>query len=316
MAKTTDKNAKMNFSEIRNCQKERFAVRGTRGLYVCKKSDTHYFYFRYTDVNNKRRELPLLNFSQDTTLNKGTSLLKQAISLADDYRKMRSIGNDPIEYVREQRHENAQKTLKKINPPAITTFKECAERWIEGRVSNNYWINNSKGEAEARSKLKNHIYPYLENKDIKKINAQDVLECLAPIWQPHPSVADKARTIIKKVLDWAVANEKRPSIDNPALLSGPLGVLLEDYKNGRIAEKHYASCPVVKIPELIKALHQNGSMSAKMFEFQILTATRQQAVRMMKWDGEFDLDRAIWEIPRVNDKAKAEGRERTIYLSS
>ena len=315
MTKVTANNKKMTFKEIRDRQQTRFQVKGTPGLYVCKR-DSCYFYFRYTDVSGKRRELPLLTFSHDTTQNKGISLLRQAISLAEDYAKICREGRDPIEYARECKRKNVHATLNKINPPTIITFKQCAEDWVRERVERNFWRNNARGEAEARSKLRNHIYPSLGEKDIQKIDAQDVLTCLAPIWQSKPSVADKVKTIVKQVMQWAIAYKKRTNENNPASLDGSLGVFLESFKNDRVEEKHYAACPYEEIPLLMKTLHQYSSMSAKIFEFQILTAVRPKAVRLMKWDGELDLERGIWVVPRENDKAKAISRDRTIYLSS
>ncbi len=310
-----DNQQRMTFKAIKNCQKERFAVTGAKNLYVCKR-ESCYFYYRYVDVSGKRRELPLLHFSHETTFSKGQSLLKQAIDLSDEYTRMRRKGLDPIECFRTEKRKNAEKTHAIINPPKTATFQQCAEEWIQERKQNHYWKDNPKGEKETRSKLTNHAYPYLGDKDIETINANDIFGCLKLIWQDHPSVADKVKTYVKQIMQWAIAKEKRKNPINPAAKDGSLPVLLESLKHNRQEEKNLAACPYEDIPLLFKTLQEYSSISARMLEFQILTAARQQAVRFMKWKGELNINKGIWNVPLENDKAKAIKRDRTIYLSS
>jgi integrase len=163
--------------------------------------------------------------------------------------------------------------------------------------------------------LGKHIFPFLGSRDIESITAEDMRNCLARIWQSTPSSAKKVRTYVQKIFQWSMAKGLCQRLDNPAMMDGPLGVLLEPYQKNRKQKDVMAACSVKEIPRLMAEIMAYDSMSAKACAFAILTAARSQAVRMARWD-EFDLENALWVIPLEHDKLKFSNRDRTIFLST
>ena len=140
--------------------------------------------------------------------------------------------------------------------------------------------------------------------DIELITPERIRECMAPIWQSIPSTAKKARTYTQKIFQWVIALHKRSNRENPAMMSGALGVLMEPLQKNKKPKQHHAACAVEELPRLIAEIHGYNSMSARACEFAILTATRSQAVRLARWE-EFDLEKGVWVIPLEHDKIKA-----------
>lgn len=68
-----------------------------------------------------------------------------------------------------------------------------AEEWIADRLASNYWAKNSRGEKTTRAILEKHVFPTLGNLDIESISAEQIRECLAPIWQSIPATAKKQK---------------------------------------------------------------------------------------------------------------------------
>ena len=282
------------------------AVGGVRGLCIRKFSPkTGYFILRYR-IKGVRHDFGLGAYPELS--------LAQARDLAREYRKMVDSGVDPIED-KAAREEEARRLKEEAEAAAAPiTFRMVAEEWIEERVKRNHWKHNPRGEKSVRNVLEKHVYPVIGGKSIESLSAEDVLQCLEPIWQQKPSTAHKAKSHVRQICRWAVAKGKRQDKSNPASLEGELGVLMEPLKNGVKESKNYGACAVKDIPQLMKEIHAYGSMSARAFEFAVLTAARSQAVRLATWD-EFDFERATWTIPVEHDKMKGPGRDRTVFLS-
>jgi hypothetical protein len=74
--------------------------------------------------------------------------------------------------------------------------------------------------------------------------------------------------------------------ENPAQLSGALGVLLEPLKKTAVLSSHHAACPVEEIPRLFHEISQYVSTSARACEFAILTCCRSRTPDQMIPNGE------------------------------
>ena len=136
-----------------------------------------------------------------------------------------------------------------------------------------------------------------------------VLKALEPIWQTKVETASRLRQRIEAVLDWARVRGHREG-ENPARWKGNLDHSLP--ARGKIAKvEHHAALSYPEIGAFMAKLRDQPGISALVFQFAILTATRTGKALGATW-AEIDLSGEIWTIPA--DRMKA-GREHRIPLS-
>ncbi len=133
--------------------------------------------------------------------------LADARERADELRKLRAKGIDPIEH----RHETRRAAVEqaKFNK----TFKEVTEEFL---AEPKQW-KNDKHEAQWRSTLEQYAYPALGRLKVQDIDAPAVAKALKPIWLEKVETASRLRQRIEAVLTYAKAHKYR-SGDNPAEL--------------------------------------------------------------------------------------------------
>lgn len=294
--------------EIKRLGQGTFAIGGVKGLYIRKTPTQTLFILRYSDATG-RHDFSLGSFPE-TSVAAARKAAREARALIDK-------GGSPIEEREGQRkakREAKEAALREVEKSKLT-FEAVALEWISDRAKNGFWSKNLRGEKDTRQILARHLFPVIGSKNIEHITPEDIRTCLAPIWQATPSIAKKARTHAQKIFQWAIALHKRNNPDNPAMMSGALGVLMEPFSKNRKPKQNYAACAVPELPKLMATIHQYDSMSAQACEFAILTAARSKAVRLARWD-EIDLEKGIWVVPLEHDKIKTPNRDRTIFLSS
>jgi len=98
--------------------------------------------------------------------------------------------------------------------------------------------------------------------------------------------------------------------DNPARWAGNLKELLPAPEKVK-SSKNHAVLPYQEAPHLIDKLMNKDSVSAKALAFCLLTTTRTNEIREMKWS-EIDMKSTLWTIPAARMKV---GKEHIIPLS-
>lgn len=251
---------------------------------VVSKTGAKKWILRFT-INGKRREMGLGSFPDVE--------LGDARSLASEYRIMAKSGIDPIEN-------------RRVKPEAIPTFTTCAARFI--RAHRHGW-KNAKHSRQWVSTLKTYVRPVIGDRPVNRVETEDILKILTPIWTAKTETAKRVQGRIENVLDFASAHKYRDPL-NPARWRGHLDMLLP--KPSRVKTvRHHPAMPYTELPDFLIELQQNDSISAKALIFLILTATRTSEVLKADWS-EIDLDNAIWTIPSSRMKT---GREHRVPLS-
>lgn len=222
--------------------------------------------------NGKRREMGLGPYP--------TIGLAKARSLVGQYRLEVAEGRDPI-----------QERNKEQEP----TFGECADLFLDSMEGQ--W-RNTKHRAQWRMTLEKYAAP-LRWKRVSKIDTDDVLTILTPIWKTKPETASRLRGRIERVLDHAKARGWRTG-ENPALWRGHMKHLLPS--QGKLARGHHNAMPPATISGFVAQLRELSSVSARALEFLIFTAARSGEVREMTWT-EVDLNEKVWTIPAERMKA-------------
>jgi integrase len=282
----------------------------SKGLYIQVSKGVSSFkrswIFRYTSPTLfKRREMGLGSL--------------EARSLADARRKtleLRQLVMDGIDPT-EDRCKDKSKRITAIN--SGITFKEAAERCIEGRKAE--W-KSSKHADQWRNTISTFAYPEIGELRVDQINTSHIAKLLGQeikkkngtvegtFWNVRTETATRVRQRIEVIFDWCKAHEYIKG-DNPARLKGALVHLLPKAK--KIQKKsHHPALPFQRIGEFVKDLREHNGYSALALELLILTATRTSEVIEAKW-AEFNLETKVWIIPAARMKA---GKEHRVPLNT
>ena len=282
--------------EIKNLTAEGYySITGSRGLQLRVTKYGKEFYFRYSWKG--KRQLFKIGTSDSVSL---SDARKKAVELSELVRK----GTNPKEQKTAEKEECTVEVKRK-------TFKECALDWVKERATNNFWKNNVKGEANTLSRLSNHVFPKIGEKAIESIEPEDIRDLLLPVWNRSPSTSSKVLADVRAILRWAIALRIRENRENPADLSGALGVLMEPYNKNRKEEENFSG---LDFHEFVKDISSLRSRTAEMLLFSIFLAARSKPVRNAKWS-DIDIEKKIWNVPPEDDKVKGSKRSRTIFLN-
>ncbi|PPR19631.1 MAG: Prophage CP4-57 integrase [Proteobacteria bacterium] len=239
-------------------------------------------------IAGKRRDMGLGAYPEIT--------LARAKELAVEKRLMVQNGIDPI-----QARKSAQASLR-AERESFITFQDAALQYIAAHE--NGW-KNKKHASQWRNTLATYAYPIVGSLHVKDIELNHILKVLEPIWYSKTETANRVRSRMELVLDWAKVRGSREG-DNPARWKGNLDAVLparskvSKIRHHKALEWHLAS-------SLMLNLKQQEGVSAKALELALLTACRSGEVRFATWS-EFDLERRVWVIPAERMKAEKEHR--------
>ena len=182
------------------------------------------------------------------------------------------------------------------------TFGEMADAFIEDRKAS---VRSDKSIARWKRSIGEGGYAdSLRASRVDRIQTDDVLGVLRPLWESHPSSAGLLRGYIESVLNIAKVSGHR-SGDNPAAWSGHLEHILPARQ--RLSRGHHAAMDFVEVPSFLAQLNDNRSTAARALEFTILNAARTSETLKADWT-EIDLEKALWTIPAIRMKAAKEHR--------
>lgn len=258
------------------------------GLYLqIAKGGSKSWILRYV-LNGKAREMGLGSLV--------TFSLAEARMRATEQRQLIADGIDPIEARQAKRLESR---LAKAN---TITFDKAAASFIEANEAG--WRSDKHGE-QWRNTLATYASPVIGSMPVSVITTPLILQILQPIWATKTETATRVRGRIEKVLDWAKVQGYRTG-DNPAAWKGHLSEALP--KPSKVANAaHHAALPWTEIGGFMKALRAMPGTASLATQLIILTATRTSEAIQAKWS-EFDLDAALWVIPRERMKGFREHR--------
>lgn len=210
--------------------------------------------------------------------------LAEAREAAFENRRLIHKGGDPL----------AEKRRAKA-----PTFREAAERTFE--ASRPRW-RSAKVEKSWMQQLRKHAFPVLGHLRVDRIERQDVLRVLVPLWTVKPETARKLRMRIRTTLKWAQAVGFID--DNPA------GAAIDGALPAQPSVKeHLRALPYREVAAALKIVEASrASLAAKLcLSFVVLTAARSGEARGATWT-EIDLEAGEWRIPATRMKAGAEHR--------
>lgn len=169
------------------------------------------------------------------------------------------------------------------------TFADCMEDLISAKESE--WTN-SKHADQWKMTLREYAKP-LHAMPVADIVMGDVKDCLLPHWQERPETADRLRSRIQAVIDYAIAHEWRTA-GNPARWKGLLDKVMP--KRQKLTRGHHAALDYNEAPAMIAGLRQSVGIAARAVEFIALTASRTGEARGALFS-EVDVKAKTWTCP-------------------
>ncbi|EGO3614955.1 phage integrase central domain-containing protein [Escherichia coli] len=210
--------------------------------------------------------------------------LAQARALRDDAKKKLAEGIDP---------SLAKKEEKLVRDVQLNnTFQAVALEWHGTKVSR--W---SEGYASDIIEAFNQdIFPYIGQQPVNEIKPLVLLNVLRRIESRGATEkAKKVRQRCSEVFRYAIVTgraEYNPAADLTSAMSGH-------------ESKHYPFLTVEELPDFFKALagYTGSPLVVLAARLLILTGVRTGELRGAFWS-EFDLEKAVWEIPAERMKMK------------
>ena len=227
-------------------------------------------------IADKRRDIGLGRYPDVS--------LAQARETAAKHRSLIAAGGDPLAEKRKA---------------AIPTFREAAERTF---AANKPRWRNGKHTVSWWQSLERHAFPIIGDMPVDRIDEEDVLRVLTPIWGVRMETARRVRQRIRTVLKWAMAHTfVRRNVAGEAI-DGALPPMPK-------VKNHLRAMPYDEVQEVIEAVQRSqASLAAKWcLEFLVLTAARSGEARGARWS-ELNMDAATWTIPAERMKAHVEHR--------
>ncbi|MCC3243749.1 integrase arm-type DNA-binding domain-containing protein [Methylocystis sp. WRRC1] len=188
-------------------------------------------------------------------------------------------------------------------PPRVVTFKHCMDELLAAKAAE--W-KNDKHRQQWEMTLREYAKP-LHSLPVAEIAMGDVKACLLPHWRERPETADRLRSRIQAVIDYAIAHEWRTA-GNPARWKGLLDKVLPARR--KLERGHHAALAYAEVPAMMAALRQSGGVAARAVEFLTLTAARCGEARAATF-AEVDTEARTWTVPAERMKA---GKEHVVPL--
>ncbi|WP_236167392.1 tyrosine-type recombinase/integrase [Pseudomonas fulva] len=222
--------------------------------------------YRY-QINGRRRDKGLGSFPE-------VSVMEARKKLAE-LKALVARGIDPLDE-------------KQMAALQVVTFEQAARSFIERYRA--AWSPTH--ASQWASSMENHVYPKIGNIPVNKIDTDDILPVLEPIWRTIPESARRIRNRIEQVLDAEKTLGHRDG-PNPARWRGHLQNLLD---RGYPVAVPLESLDYHQLPEFWLRLDSEEGRAARCLQFLILTGTRTNEAMAARWD-EIDFERMTWTIP-------------------
>jgi len=233
-------------------------------LYLLVKPSGSKSWLLRVQVNGRRRDIGLGSFHDLS--------LAEAREKAAELRKAAKDGRDPVA-VRDQ----ARRT--------VPTFKQAANSCHAAMKA--AWTD--KNATLFLSSLETHVFPIIGHVQVDRVDAPQIRDVLAPIWQTKPDSARKLLERMGMMLNFAHGEGWR-SNEAPARA---LSLLLAKQPTAG----NFAAMPYKDVPTFVAPLRKKPQTVGRLaLLFLIYTAARSEEVRSARWS-HLDLKEKLWHRP-------------------
>ena len=221
-------------------------------------------------------------------------------------RRIIGLGGYPsvtLKLAREKREKLKSLLRQGIDPKSLRKVEKSSPRYtLEIYVEKVYEetikheLKNNGETGRWLSPLKTHVFPKIGAIDIESLTADDVVQCLKPIWHTKPDPAIKALGRISRTIDIAEADDLNVDLALIKKTKIRLG------KQIQRKDKHLRSMNYRDVPRFYASLLDDPSQTKLALRLLILTAARVGPLRHLELK---EISGKIWTIP----KEKMKGRE-------
>ena len=268
---------KLSVARIRSLKKPgRYADGGTLYLNIAPAGSRQWI--QRLTIDGRRHDIGLGGFPLVS--------LAEARELAFDNRRFARRGGDPLA---------AKRTA------AAPTFREAAKRkfdaltptWRSKKTGANWWAH-----------LERYAFRIIGDLPVNRIEREEILRVLTPIWTKKPESARRVRRNIKATLEWCQAHGFVEQNMAGEAINGALPAQPAVKAHMRALPYRDASAALVTVDS------STASLTAKLaLRFLVLTAARSGEVRGARWD---EIEGNVWKIPGTRMKG---GEEHRVPLS-
>lgn len=206
--------------------------------------------------------------------------LAVARKMRDEAKLLLLGGVDPLEHKRKVKAESARVALT-FKTVALAWYAEMSRKW------------SAQHAANVLKRLETYLFPYVGHRPIIELDTHDLLEPLEKLKQRGTlDVASRVQQYVQSIM--RDAKRARMIESNPALdLAGVI-------KPKKIV--HRPALPLKQLPDLLTRLdgYQGRELTRLAVLLTLHVFVRSSELRFARWR-EFDLDRAIWEIPDTRE---------------
>lgn len=219
-------------------------------------------------------------------------------------------GLNPI--VEAKKKAQKEKADKESKAREALTVGDVLTEWLDDKVERGEWGKGIQAKAEeTRRKEESRIrlnVPLLLEVPIASCEPEDIAKALEPIWCSKRATCERICSHLHGLFRWSMAVKRcRPRGINPAELQWLKPLLPAESK--RKQEEHLPALEPEQLPHLIKALVNKGSDSALCTVLAILTCTRSNNIRSMRWD-QLSEDGQLWNIDAIDMKVTSNGQHK------
>ena len=199
--------------------------------------------------------------------------LKEARLRAWELRKQVFHGVDPLG----ARQHATRPTFQHV---ARQYYEDNKPRWKPGRHTER-WLQV----------VERYAIPVFGHKPVDRLDQDDMLAVLRPIWTTIPESARILRQRLRLILKWCQAHRYVKENVAGEVIDGALAPMPS-------IKTHHRSLPYEAVGAALETIEASTAcLSAKLcLRFLILTATRSQEARGTRWQ-EIDTEKRLWTIP-------------------
>jgi len=212
-------------------------------------------------------------------------------------------GNTTLDPLTRRRQTQQQ---ARVDAAKSFSFRDCAEAFMAAKAPE--WRNPIHARQWPQS-LRDYAYPAIGDLPVAAIDTGLIMRVIEPLWQTKTETANRTRSRIEAVLDYARSQGYREG-ENPARWRGHIQHMLPRRSKVQAVE-HFLALPYGQIQTFIVELRRQESVAARALEFLTLTAARAGEVIGARW-GEINVGEKLWSIPASRMKS---GKPHAVPLS-
>lgn len=288
----------LNKTEIKKLPDGRFAVGGVSGLYVHKHRGKVSCWILRDRRTGKHQYYP------------GFLSLEVVRAKAAEDKTALWFGIDPSK----QKKEEAKKRREEAKKEMLPTVREAFNLWISNEKSLGRWKNSLSSEIRFIKTFENYVLAYIGNKKIYSLKAEEVDQVILNSYEHGFSRGKDIFYGMKKFFSFCLLNQSKFQLkDIP--FGKTLSIKIKELSRVKKETKNRAMPELNEIGTFCKFLLSKHKNVALMAVFAILTASRQEAARKVRWK-DINLEKNYWIVSLESDKMKQKDPlKRKIYLT-